>query len=145
MAAVITPEYIAGLVDGEGCITINKTGRWGAVSLTITNTCKSVLDDVCSYYQGGLVSLHHRASPPRRQCWTFRAYGKSAVKIILSIAAYLRIKRNQAALALYYWRSRRKLKAESGHKGFKPLPTGITNTRTTIMNKIHLLNKRGVS
>jgi hypothetical protein len=92
--------YLAGLVDGEGCIGV--ASYIGAASrrarLTISNNYLPALEWVNQVFGPGCLSKSH-ASPEHR-CWSWVVEGRRAYHPLKAIAPYLKIKHEQARLAL---------------------------------------------
>ena len=113
--------YFAGLVDGDGCITV--TG--GDLSITVTNSYKPVLDDLCSAYGGGVYNSGHITREDTRQVYRWRLWCLKAVDFIRKILPYLRVKRNQALVALQYQET-----TDIRHRTIPP--TGVQERRRLI-------------
>lgn len=103
---MITPEYVAGFMDADGCVYINATkNRAGGVShalrAEIANTDPIVLERMQEDF-GGFI---HKARTVGRR---FPAYklaftGNDAHQFIERIYPHLIVKKTQAWLALEYW------------------------------------------
>ncbi len=90
--------YIAGLIDGEGSITIAESGQDFRLSLTITNTYRPVLEWVQERTGGSLAS--RRNDKNRRPIHVLSINNKRVTQILRKIAPYMIIKRQQAQIAL---------------------------------------------
>lgn len=97
--------YLAALIDGEGCIGIVRSFKEGQVryctSLTIGNTSPVVADIQREYGLGNVVwhKQKHQGWKPKLE-WRIGAY---AIRAVLPLVLpYMRIKRNQAELALRF-------------------------------------------
>jgi hypothetical protein len=109
---VATLAYVAGLFDGEGSIVIgyNKPdatrGRkvpsyW--LQVGITNTDRPLIDWLHATFDGHISDNSH--SPSRknqRPCWVWRTMGTQARAFLQDISPYLRIKKDQALLAIEF-------------------------------------------
>lgn len=54
----IADDYLAGIIDGEGCISISRSGKCKnayVLSLQITNTCEELIDNI-QYCYGGKIN-----------------------------------------------------------------------------------------
>ena len=89
---MISPEYLAGFIDGEGCIRING-GSTPYVS--VTNKSLPVLLAIQAVYGG---NVRHCGSGAFRHETT----GDRALHILRSIQPYLREKLPQAELVLRF-------------------------------------------
>ena len=87
-------SYVAGYVDGEGCIRWNNT----TPELSIANTFPYTLYKLSSLY-GGKVT-HYPAVAPKRSYYRWRVFGDTAVSLLQEILPYLWEKRAQADLAI---------------------------------------------
>lgn len=97
--------YFAGLIDGEGCIGINKFRiknhyTYWRLRIQVTNTDSNI----CFWLKrelGGCVSTHHPHFPwSTRYVWAIT--GKKAGELLKKILPYLRIKKFQAELAIQF-------------------------------------------
>lgn len=106
MGHVISPEargYIAGLIDGEGCIGINKSTSPGRspvylARLSVTNTNTAVLGWLKELFGGSIYQARGGSTP----CYHWIAWGKLALSVLGEIRDLLRIKATQAWLALEF-------------------------------------------
>jgi hypothetical protein len=95
--------YIAGFVDGEGCISIARQKKFRSISLsyslvfTITQADKTVLEYICSIlgigkiYWNGSSKSYQLIFPP-----------KNTIDVLSLILPYLRVKKKQAELAFEF-------------------------------------------
>ena len=99
--------YVAGLFDGEGCISsqcmwvVGKYIKHPRINLqlTITNQDRNCLDFVCEEF-GGRVDFKDKN---RNRCYSWRLIGKRPMKaFIKAIYPYLIVKKEQAKLALEF-------------------------------------------
>lgn len=134
--------YLAGIIDGEGCISIRKwqqRNKYWIYSLTLdVGNTNRILTDWLSDNFGGTVILFHSKNPRHndRYCWRL-SQGKAGI-IIKKVLPYLLIKKEQAVLALEY----RKTFLKGNTAG---LPSKIVLQRDKMIEKMHKLNKRGIS
>lgn len=97
--------YIAGILDGEGCIRIKKQAprSYGKsacyrVVVHVSNTYLPMLVWLRDMFGGKI--YQQREARRRRPCWNWRIEGHSAVRLLGDLAPLLRIKAAQACLAL---------------------------------------------
>lgn len=103
--------YIAGLVDGEGMITVSVKknnaipGKGGSPIqplITISNTNKELIDYLKSLLHGSTLKTIH-AKGRRKDCWTLQIARLLDVKALLEqIVPYLRVKKRQAKLLIEF-------------------------------------------
>jgi hypothetical protein len=105
--------YTAGILDGEGCISIYISKRWDkrqdkfvfrpVLEISIYQADK-VLTDWLLFHYGGKVYEHTMKNSTRPEYQWIAPRGKSREDFILEILPYILLKRNQALLALEYLR-----------------------------------------
>lgn len=103
-----TLAYIAGMIDGDGYITINRSVRSGKVyhgpQIGIAGTRREPHDLAASLW-GGSVRAYVPSNAGHRPQFQWSRQGSTAVGVIRSIAPFLRIKGEHAELALQLWES----------------------------------------
>lgn len=137
--------YIAGFVDGEGCITVSikpmkaKNGNQCtsfAPSISITNTNRAILDWICKTTGLGTV-----LTKPRREGWkqcfqlTYRV--PEIPKFLELVGPFLKVKSEQARLMTEFY----ELKGQSGDKN---VSLDTLKRRVKVASDINELNRRGV-
>lgn len=95
--------YLAGFIDADGCVTINRSRRgdrvyYGAV-VGISGTRRTPHDLAASIW-GGKVWCWQPANPLHRPNFQWARQGLSAVKALRDLQPYLRLKAEQTALAI---------------------------------------------
>ena len=99
----VQSAYIAGLVDGEGTITLTRKHRSEnrRLALTVSSTERKLLEYVLEVVGAGIITnkrvyrSHHRAS------WTYQIFNRQALDLLRQIASHLNTyKANRAALVL---------------------------------------------
>jgi hypothetical protein len=103
--------YFAGIVDGDGCITITKRRSLNyftySGNLSIVNIYKPLVQATEKFY-GGKARLRNAAKGNRQDTYQWQARNKKDVEsILLKWLPYLRIKQKQALLLLNFARSPR--------------------------------------
>lgn len=94
---------IAGFMDGEGCISIQKNG---SVSVGIVNTSKANLEFIQSVF-GGVVQS--RSQIVNKKQYVYRLYGKDAINFLDTIKDFLIDKHDQAIAVIEYYSYREEL------------------------------------
>ena len=101
-----TLAYLAGMIDGDGYITINQSRHGSSFyfgpQVGIAGTRREPHDLAASIW-GGKVGVYHSKSGHRPQ-FQWSRQGSPAVPIIEALRPYLLVKREQADLALDLWR-----------------------------------------
>ena len=89
--------YLAGIVDGEGSITIYKHIRnakkvdYGGF-LVVTNTSKELILWLCNNF-GGSWCIRQGNSLSKKEVLRWQLYGKDALFLVMKISRFLIIKR----------------------------------------------------
>jgi hypothetical protein len=129
--------YLAGLIDGEGCIHVAKAGC-NQLRISITNANGGCL----KYIKNRMGGKIHKRKKKLNHKSSFRLIfsGKIAFKILGMIIPYLIVKEKEAKEALKYpfYGNR------YGNKG-KKLPKEIKFKREKIMNKLQSLKRIGIA
>lgn len=140
--------YLAGLIDGEGCIAVTRTAPEripGAVSVShsikviITNTNRDLIDWLCGMSDTAMAKIRDpNFRPGWKACWNWQISGPNAETFLRTIHPFLRIKRPQADLCLelrdlgrHKWQGRR-------------LDPAVVARREEIFLQVKALNKRGL-
>lgn len=126
-------SYLAGIIDGEGCLTIG-AGKKGNVTnynpvIVVTSTNEKLIKWLLhnfggNYYKAG------RIVPNCKQAYIWRFLKKAEIeRLLLAILPYLIIKRDQAISLLEFVRLPR----------YQETP----EKRETLYQKLKAMNKRG--
>lgn len=111
-------KYVAGLVDGEGCIDLQITkkeaidakyaGERGGVyvrprlRITLAESGKHVLDSLQANFGGPPVSMRKRSGNPNwSDAFTWGLYGKQLRPFLQNIVNHLMIKAEQARICIW--------------------------------------------
>ncbi len=89
--------YVAGLVDGEGCISFHGSST---PQVQITNTSLPMLKRVQRITGCGRVYKSHSSTEKHRKAYRWECYGKNARRVLRHIAPFLTTKYSQARLLL---------------------------------------------
>jgi len=102
-------KYIAGLVDGEGCIdaVLNKSSSKAMtktiiprIRITLVENCYFLLD-ILKVNHGGWINKRHFNNPKWQDPITWTLQGKKLRSFLQNIANHLTIKKQQALLAIW--------------------------------------------
>ena len=100
----VSIQYIAGLFDGEGCITIAQTGRGfraHQVRCTIGIAHEGIIKAIVKMY-GGYIKERKPKQDGYHTLWYWEVNSDSAIRFIRSVLPYLVVKRSQADMALEF-------------------------------------------
>lgn len=82
----IVRAYTAGVIDGEGTITLsrlpNREFRYPCVS--VSSTTKEILDFLKEAY-GGSISRHKTYQEHHKQAWSWKVINRNAINLLLDI------------------------------------------------------------
>ena len=100
--------YFAGLFDGEGCIYIkspspSEGSHKYQLIVTLANTHRGIIEHLHDSY-GGTVQTHGNENNRQRicACYTLKLPSRRAARFLQDISPWLRIKRQEADLALEF-------------------------------------------
>ena len=133
----IEKAYLAGLVDGEGSITLSRAHRneMPSPELTITNTCQSLVEWVKQITNCGLIISRSPRRPHHKPAFVW-SVGKTdkCLNLLQEIRPYLRVKDRQADLLL------NRYKASTPRNG-KYTPA-VLEEKLRLVEEIRVLNRR---
>ena len=102
-ATVAELAYLAGVIDSDGFISIQRVVRKGkpyhCAVIGIAGT-RSQPHDLASQLFGGKVIAYHPKNPRHRTQFQWQRAGRSAIPAIEAVMPHLRVKCEQAVLAL---------------------------------------------
>lgn len=93
--------YIAGFLDGEGSIMVLKRAKSVAIRVAAANCVSSVLhwlQQICGV--GAVIEKKCNVNPNARTSYQFVCNADAAYTLLLQVRPYLRIKKEQANLAI---------------------------------------------
>jgi len=98
--------YIAGIFDGEGCITFQKSkSHPQSVFVELTNTNEWIVRQFYFWFGGSF--RNWQSQPHWKVTWRWVAQGEGGVKFLELILPYLKLKRPQAELAIQFQNQKR--------------------------------------
>jgi hypothetical protein len=98
----LTAAYVAGLIDGEGCLWIqNKSNRWFTPRCDIGMTIKArpILEKLKAQY-GGSLGSHRKATKEWEAALRWAVSGQDCRRMLEEIAPHLILKAEQARLLM---------------------------------------------
>jgi len=126
--------YLAGILDGEGCLTIGAGQKETCTNynsiVVVQNTSKKLIDWLQAKF-GGSVYLSKKETDKTKAAYMWRILKKKDIEILLlAVLPYLVVKREQAKILLEFVR----------------LPREANNElRAVYFQQLKVLNARGVS
>ncbi len=117
--------YLAGIIDGEGCITIGAGVKPTCINynalVLVQNTSKKLIDWLQSNF-GGQIYLSKKATEKTKEAWMWRITKQKDIEtFLLSILPYLIIKREQAKVLLKFVRLERTAPVESRKNAYEEI------------------------
>ena len=99
--------YLAGIIDGEGCLNISKTRKYRYCRLTIANTDKSLMEWLVNKFGAGAQNREHRRSieerKNRKPCYIFLVSAQNELhELLIRVEKYLVIKKVKARECIDY-------------------------------------------
>jgi len=135
-------DYIAGFIDGEGCISVKraKNRRVGTVFLQITNTNLGILTAIKFVLESfGILSARiftQNQGGNRKTCYHLDVHKQDDLLLLCTILLdKLYLKRRQCEIVLEYIKLR-KTEGKSNH---------FADERELLEFELHALNKRGLT
>lgn len=98
--------YVAGLVDGEGCIQVYSSRKRYCLSLIVGNTDKRMVESLQGNYGGCIVKIKMH-SQKHRQAWHWILQGDAVADLLKKLLPSMIIKKPQAELACQFQALRR--------------------------------------
>lgn len=141
--------YIAGIFDGEGCITITKTYRkdlrtdhWASVQLTWVDIPKQreVSEQLKKNFEGYLAFFKPKNTPSRPIVF-WRLQSKKAARFIKLLLPYLKVKKRHAEIIIRY----SELQGDNRKRGARWETPEALKEKGELLKEIQTLNKRGIS
>jgi hypothetical protein len=88
----VDAAYIAGLVDGEGTITLSRkhAGYGRQLVVSISNTERSILDFALRQIGAGKITSKRRAMQHHAQSFTYALWNRQALALLVQIEPFLR-------------------------------------------------------
>jgi hypothetical protein len=140
--------YAAGLVDGEGCIYVMDSSRYGPGSIShypvvevgMTQKALTVLRLLQRTYGGSLYEMR-KATEKWDAAWTWKVQGPKAAEALTGWLPHLTIKAEQARLAIRAEEIRQEL-PRAGPKRVRWTPEAQERC-AEVRKRIHELNRKG--
>lgn len=129
--------YIAGILDGEGCITLSRSGKYLRPLVSVVNTKKELLEYLVTSTGLGKVLVSKRPSKTSNIPYRWQIWSKQSSLFLIQVLPFLVIKKQQAILLLNF---ANRSNTKHGRNG---LSKDDVNHQTSIYNQLKKLNKRG--
>jgi len=137
--------YAAGIVDGEGCVTLRTRRPWGnevsricVPTLMVCNTDPRLTDWLRARF-GGSVCCSLRPGSHQKDVYRWSVVNRQCRAALLLLLPFLILKKAQAEVLLASSRYLMDHKTYKGHS----LPPELIVKRAAAIQEIRLLNRRG--
>ena len=141
--------YIAGLLDGEGCLDLFRRRPDQPHRATTYNPRIQVgmTDQPTIAYLhavfGGTFTQRTIRNPRHKPQWTWTVVCGRALLVLAHLLPYLRIKRRQAEILLAFGSLKWRPGPAKGSRASRPIPLELRVQRDVLYEELAALNKRG--
>ncbi len=143
---MVSVEYLAGFIDGEGSLILWRRPRGQSVEYTsriyLANTNLRILVEIQRDFGGKLVESLH-ANPHWKRQFSLRWASATAERLLLLVGPYLRVKSKQAAAVLSFSQHRKSAKRDAVQQGRPLLPEDL-KIREAFYWRLRALNAKGM-
>jgi hypothetical protein len=142
--------YIAGIIDGEGCVAIHRrSGRgckygysfYGVVR--VSNTNLALLKWLQEVTGLGAV-VESQVTGNRRRQWEWKVHSQQAYGLLKVLYPYLQVKKENADVLMSFLKFRRESEPVVRKLGGKGIPYNLWRTQKSFYTKMKKLNSRGL-
>lgn len=134
--------YLAGLIDGEGCISIFQRSDSNSLkaTLTIAMTDRAPLDWASETFGAKVYEKRVTGAAENgwKQCYVWLVSTQKAAEILRNVLPFLKVKREQAALLVELADIRERHRAEGTRNG-----PHEQHRQLAIMAEVQRLNRKG--
>lgn len=137
--------YIAGIVDGEGYISVvrrncknTKCGLFYYAQLVVVNTSEELIDWLWTTTNLGSVHLQRKKNKEHKHAFRWTLTTKGAESLVRLIVPYLVCKKKQALLLLEFCQNNKR-------PGRSSLSEEELSYRAGVYRQLRILNKKGRS
>lgn len=127
--------YLAGIIDGEGWITIDRCNNEIRVGVAMVDTSAV---ELLQQTFGGKLRLCSVVKSTHRRTTEWEVSVRKAKDVLTQVLPYLRIKRRQAEVALEFQETKK-------YRGSAPTPQDVLAKRSSLVKEMVQLNHRGAS
>ena len=131
--------YLAGVIDGEGCITAS---GFNSLRVQVANTNREWLETLRQWCGGGGCVTQHRGRFNKRPSYSWALSVRQSQEVVGQCLPYLMLKKQQAGLFVQ-WIDLRASYAATIRQGF-PIHPEYRAGVMAIRERLRELNKRGV-
>lgn len=130
--------YLAGIIDGEGCLRVNQSGLYHVPVLLVGSTSLELIKYLKDTFGGSYYNADRAGQKGNnKRSYQWRIGSKKLFELLEPTLPYMVVKREHAKLMLHY----RDIAVDG--RSVK-LTNEIVAERNSIVDKFSLLNKRGI-
>jgi len=129
--------YIAGLIDGEGCISGHYVGELAQLAVVVQMGSEELTKWLHSLF-GGVHLLHKVETVRTCAMWKWRINGRQCREVLEAVYPYIRLKKEQVALALAFV----ELLEQTAEPGTR-VSEEVKNKRVYLVERIRSLSSVG--
>lgn len=152
--STIDLAYLAGIIDGEGCVFIGnfscnakfKTPYFQTLIL-VSNTDKALIDWLYKTFGGSFIKYTRAQTPKnsRKEVFKWSIQGERLTHIGEVVLPFLICKKNQVEILLKMRYSLERVKVQKGKYGIQRLPDEVILYRQSLMDELRSLHTRTYS
>lgn len=131
---MMTRQYLAGIIDGEGCITISGAHYRCRPVIKIRNTSFKMISSIKRQYHDLFQPIRFQVLPSGKKYYLLQASGQKAYDLAKMIRLDLISKKRQAELLIKYFE---KVNPQMGYN----YSLATRRTQKTIQGRIQALNR----
>jgi len=129
--------YVAGIVDGEGSISIYTVRNQFYSKVSVANTDDILMNWLVERFGGGIT--HHQFKNSWKPLFTWQIYSQQAAEFLRLILPFLKLKWQQAEILIELENMK------STNYRFRPLTGAEYDKRNALREAARILNHRGTS
>lgn len=102
---MLSPEYLAGFFDGEGCVTIMlaSKGKQAQLRVYLTNTCREILELVQLQFGGKIYKASAKSIPSNwKQAYHIILHSNKGLKFLETVEPFIFVKSAQVKLGIEF-------------------------------------------
>lgn len=105
--------WLAGLLEGEGCFQLRKSGGYkGSICIALQMTDKDTVEKASKLLKGTFYGPHGPYGVSKLPTWQTMVFGKRAAEIMMSVFVFLGARRQQKVKELLdYWKTQPVMRA----------------------------------
>ncbi len=132
--------YIAGIIDGEGSITMGYCNKSLVAKVTVVNTKEWLLQWLRMAFGGSVHLKTEKRGKDWKPCYMWSIGARGALEFLQSIYPYLRLKKPQAEVAIKFLKMR-----AYKHYHFTEAEKAIGEAQRIVMKGMNKTGEKNIS